>query len=120
MQTKNMQTIANAGSGDGASGDGFLTRPGLAAALQVSVCTVDRMADNGEIPRVRVRRRVRFYLADVMEALRKGSRKFGRAAELTAEAAKSAENTKQGIHLTQPSPQSGEGAAVTRRNGGAA
>ena len=115
MQTKNMQTIANAGSGDGASGDGFLTRPGLAAALQVSVCTVDRMAHNGEIPRVRVRRRVRFYLADVMEALRKGSRKFGRAAELTAEAAKSAE-----IHLTQPSPQSGEGAAVTRRNGGAA
>jgi len=84
MPTKNMQTIANAGSGDGASGDGFLTRPGLAAALQVSVCTVDRMADNGEIPRVRVRRRVRFYLYDVVEALRKGDRKYGRAAVLPA------------------------------------
>ena len=128
--------------------DGLVTRPGLATALQVSVCTVDRMADNGEIPRVRVRRRVRFYLADVMEALRKGGRKFGRAAELTAEAAKSAErsgrNGQEQIangqsqipdsrfqsrekaqrterrHLTQPSSQSGEGAAVTRRNGGAA
>ena len=84
MQTKNMQTIASPGSGDGASGDGFLTRPGLAAALQVSVCTVDRMADNGEIPRVRVRRRVRFYLYDVVEALRKGDRKYGRAAVLPA------------------------------------
>ena len=82
MQTKNMQTIANGGSGDRASGDGFLTRPGLAVALQVSVCTVDRMANNGEIPRVRVRRRVRFYLPDVVEALRKGNQKYGRKAAL--------------------------------------
>ncbi|MCX6915844.1 MAG: hypothetical protein NT167_22825 [Verrucomicrobia bacterium] len=58
----------------------WFTRPGLAAALQVSVCTVDRMAANEEIPRVRVRRRVRFYLPDVVEALRKGNRKFGRRA----------------------------------------
>ena len=60
----------------------WFTRPGLAAALQVSVCTVDRMADNEEIPRVRVRRRVRFYLPDVIEALRRGDRKYGRAAVL--------------------------------------
>jgi len=114
MPTKNMQTIANAGSGDDASGDGFLTRPGLAAALQVSVCTVDRMADNGEIPRARVRRRVRFYLPDVIEALRTGNRKFGRRA-----VAPGSQRAEPG-HLTQPSPQSGEGVAVTRRNGGAA
>jgi hypothetical protein len=69
----------------------WFTRPGLAAAVQVSVCSVDRMTDSGEISRVRVRRRVRFYWADVVEALGSGNRKFGRAAELTAESAKIAE-----------------------------
>ena len=61
--------------------DGLVTRPGLATALQVSVCTVDRMVANGDIPCIRVRGRVRFCLADVVEALRKGSRKYGRKAE---------------------------------------
>jgi excisionase family DNA binding protein len=61
--------------------DGLVTRPGLAAALQVSVCTVDRMVTNGDIPCIRVRGRVRFCLADVVEALRKGERKFGRRAD---------------------------------------
>ena len=59
----------------------WFTRPGLAAALQVSVCTVDRMVASEEIPCVRVRGRVRFYVPDVVEALRKGNRKFGRKAE---------------------------------------
>jgi len=60
----------------------WFTRPGLAAALQVSVCTVDRMVASEEIPCVRVRGRVRFYVPDVVEALRKGNRKFGRKAAL--------------------------------------
>jgi excisionase family DNA binding protein len=58
----------------------FLTRRGLAVVLQVSVCTVDRMVANGELPCVRLGRRVRFYLPDVVEALRNGNRKFGRKA----------------------------------------
>ena len=53
----------------------WFTRPGLAAALQVSVCTVDRMVKSEELPCVRVRGRVRFYVPDVVEALRKGNRK---------------------------------------------
>ncbi|HOX60015.1 MAG TPA: excisionase family DNA-binding protein [Candidatus Paceibacterota bacterium] len=60
----------------------WFTRPGLAAALKVSVCTVDRMVANGELPCVRLGRRVRFYLPDVVEALRKGNRKFGRRAAM--------------------------------------
>ena len=60
----------------------WFTRPGLAAALQVSVCTVDRMIASEEIPCVRVRGRVRFYVPDVVEALRKGNRKYGRKAAL--------------------------------------
>ena len=59
----------------------WFTRPGLAAALQVSVCTVDRMVANGDIPCVRVRGRVRFYVSDVVEALRRGNGKFGRKAD---------------------------------------
>ncbi len=59
----------------------WLTRLGLAVVLQVSVCTVDRMKANGELPFVRLRGRVRFYLPDVVEALRKGDRKFGRHAD---------------------------------------
>jgi excisionase family DNA binding protein len=69
----------------------WFTRPGLAAVLGVSVSTVDRMAKSGDLPRVKLRGRVRFYLPDVIEALRKAGRKFGRAAELTAESAQSAE-----------------------------
>ena len=61
----------------------WLTRLGLAVLLQVSVCTVDRMKANGELPFVRLRGRVRFYLPDVVEALCKGDRKFGRKADLT-------------------------------------
>jgi hypothetical protein len=69
----------------------WFTRPGLAAVLHVSVSTVDRMMANDELPRVKVRGRVRFFLPDVEERLLKGNRKFGRTAELTAEIAKSAE-----------------------------
>ena len=66
----------------------WFTRPGLAVVLHVSVSTVDRMMANDELPRVKVRGRVRFYLPDVEERLLKGNRKFGRGAELTAEIAK--------------------------------
>jgi excisionase family DNA binding protein len=59
----------------------WFTRLGLAVLLQVSVCTVDRMKANGELPFVRLRGRVRFYLPDVVEALRNGDRKFGRHAD---------------------------------------
>ena len=66
----------------------WFTRLGLAVALQVSVSTIDRMVKSEELPCVRLRGRVRFYLPDVVEALRNGNRKFGRAAELTADSAK--------------------------------
>ena len=91
MQTKNMRTRAQAGSADGEGGDEFLTRPEVAAAAKVSVSTVDRMAKSGDLPSVTWRRRVRFYRPDVIEALRNGNRKFGRAGELAAESAQSAE-----------------------------
>jgi len=58
----------------------WLTRPGLAAAVRVSVSTIDRMVASEELPCARLRGRVRFYLPDVVEALRKGNRKFGRGA----------------------------------------
>ena len=85
MNTKNMTTAVKAGSAGAASGDGLLTRPGLAAALRVSLSTVDRMLANDELPCMRLRGRVRFHLPDVIERLRKGNRKYGRAADLTAE-----------------------------------
>jgi hypothetical protein len=59
---------------------GLLTRAGLAAALRVSVRTVDRMVAFEEIPCVRLRAVVRFYLPDVVECLRNGERKWGRKA----------------------------------------
>ncbi len=59
----------------------WFTRPGLAVLLQVSVSTVDRMVKSEELPCVRLGRRVRFYLPDVVEALRKGDRKYGRHAD---------------------------------------
>jgi excisionase family DNA binding protein len=53
----------------------------LAAALGVSVRTVDRMVAAGEIVPVRMRGwSVRFYVPDVVEALRNERRKWGRAA----------------------------------------
>ena len=59
----------------------WFTRPGLAAALKVSVSTIDRMVKSEELPCVRLRGRVRFYLPDVVNALRNDSRKFGRHAD---------------------------------------
>jgi excisionase family DNA binding protein len=41
----------------------------LAAALHVSVRTVDEMIAAGEIPVVRIRETVRFYLPDVVRSL---------------------------------------------------
>jgi len=75
-------------SGEGAvseafAGEGLVTRAGLAAALKVSVRTVDRMLAAGEIKPVRMRGwSVRFCLREVLEALRSGNRKWGRAADL--------------------------------------
>ena len=52
-------------------GPGLLTRVGLAAALQVSVRTVDRMIAAGEIPVRRVRgKAVRFLRSDVEQYLK--------------------------------------------------
>jgi hypothetical protein len=84
MNTKNTTMTVTAGSAGGAGGDGLLTRPGLAAAVRVSLSTVDRMLANDELPCMRLRGRVRFHLPDVIERLRTGNRKYGRAADLTA------------------------------------
>ena len=59
----------------------WFTRPGLAAALKVSVSTIDRMVKSEDLPCVRLRGRVRFYLPVVVVALCKGDRKFGRKAD---------------------------------------
>jgi excisionase family DNA binding protein len=47
----------------------FLTRRELAEALSISLRTVDEMVANGEVPVVRIRGAVRFYLPDVVRAL---------------------------------------------------
>ena len=49
--------------------DGFVTRRGLAAVLQVSLRTVDEMVAAKEITPVRIRGLVRFYLPDVVREL---------------------------------------------------
>ena len=77
------------------TGDGrvLVTSRGLAAALGVSLRTVERMLASGEIKGVRIHKRpVRFYVPDVVEALRNGSRKWGRQAEF---------HTTQGTERTQ-------------------
>ena len=66
-----------------AEAEGLLTRGGVAGVLGVSVRTVDRMKAAGEIKAVTLRGwSVRFDRAEVMEAVRKGNRKFGRKAEM--------------------------------------
>jgi excisionase family DNA binding protein len=50
--------------------DKLLTRTELAAALQVSLRTVDCMLADGEITPVRLRKTVRFCLPDVLQELR--------------------------------------------------
>jgi len=58
-----------------------LTRAELAAVLRVSVRTVGRMVTTGDLPVMELGEDlVRFYLPDVLEALRSGKRKFGRRA----------------------------------------
>ena len=56
---------------EGAPAEGhLLTRGELAEMLKVSVCTVDRMLADGEIPHIRIRGAlVRFYLPDVVRQL---------------------------------------------------
>ncbi len=58
----------------------LLTTEDVAVVLKVSVRTVERMLHDGEIAPIRLRGLVRFRLDDVMEALRNGDRKWGRAA----------------------------------------
>jgi excisionase family DNA binding protein len=57
-------------SGEAVAGEGLVTRAGVAAALKVSVRTVDRMLAAGEIKPVRMRGwSVRFSLAEVIRKL---------------------------------------------------
>ena len=61
----------------------MLTRREVAALLGVSLSTVDRMASNGQIKRIKLGEKlVRFRRSEVFEALRNGERKFGRKAAL--------------------------------------
>lgn len=68
-------TLPSPQSGGGAAGEavaaeGLVTRAGVAAALKVSVRTVDRMLAAGEIKPVRMRGwSVRFCLAEVIRKL---------------------------------------------------
>jgi len=63
--------------------DLVLTKEELAALLKVSLKTVERMLQNGDITRMKGLPSdvVRFYLPDVMEELRRGKHKFGRKAD---------------------------------------
>ena len=67
-KTENRNPKAEA---EGAPAEGhLLTRGELAVILKVSVCTVDRMLADEEIPHVRIRGTlVRFYLPDVVRQL---------------------------------------------------
>jgi excisionase family DNA binding protein len=76
---KNPKSESRGPNGD--QNERWFTRPGLAAALKVSVSTIDRMVASEDLPCVRLRGRVRFYLPDVVEALRKGNQKYGRKAD---------------------------------------
>ena len=61
----------------------IITKQGLAELAQISVRTLERMVKNGDItPLGALGGRVRFYLPDVMEELRNGKHKFGRAAAI--------------------------------------
>ena len=61
----------------------LVTSRGVAAALGVSLRTVERMIHDEEIKPVRLRGwLVRFRLEDVMEAVRNQGRKWGRAADV--------------------------------------
>ena len=64
-------------------GQQLLTSRDVAALLGVSLRTVERMVHDEEIKPVRLRGwLVRFRMEDVTEAVRNGSRKWGRAARL--------------------------------------
>lgn len=65
------------------TGQQLVTSRGVAAALGVSLRTVERMVHDEEIKPVRLRGLVRFRLEDVMAALRNEDRKWGRKAALT-------------------------------------
>lgn len=52
--------------------DRLITRKKAAARLDVSTRTVDRMASNGELPRIYVRSRPRFRESDIEKILRNG------------------------------------------------
>ncbi len=63
----------------------LVTRRELARRLRVSLRTLDRMLADGEIPPVRLHGwSVRFYVPEVIEALRDRNRKWGRNAFLSA------------------------------------
>ena len=65
------------------TGQELVTSRGVAAALGVSLRTVERMVHDEEIKPVRLRGRlVRFRLEDVMEAVRNEGRKWGRKAAM--------------------------------------
>jgi hypothetical protein len=68
----------------------------LAAVLGVSLRTVDRMLAAEEIVPVRLRGwSVRFYVPDVVEALRNGNRKWGRKAALAGNPNSETRNPKE-------------------------
>jgi excisionase family DNA binding protein len=87
----------------------LLTREELAVVLKVSVCTVDRMLADGEIPHVRIRGTlVRFYLPDVVRQLVATAltRKRGRA------------RVSGNSEVRNPKSEDGSGHGSTRIGGG--
>ena len=89
-----------------------VTKGQIAAAFQVSERTITKMMGRKEIPFFRVGERlVRFRVEVAIKHMEAG----GKAEILKAESRNQKAET---AHLTQPSAQCGEGAAVMRRNWG--
>lgn len=80
-KTERRSPKAEPSKAEAGTGQQLVTGREVAAALGVSLRTVERMVHDEEIKPVRLRSRLlRFRLEDVMGALRNEDRKWGRAA----------------------------------------
>jgi excisionase family DNA binding protein len=92
----------------------LLTRTELAQALRVAVRTIDEMLAANEIPVVRIRNAVRFYLPDVVRSLTANAVMSKRGCAHRLAAAEETPNSKVQAEVRPPFPEKLQ-AARTRR-----